>query len=140
MEDEDLHIQFHNTIKYRREVEVYQWVEKKEHSSDDDTKYYYEKEWSNKLHNSSNFRKFHESEHNPSEWPVNSKVVVNSDVAVGAFKLNERQKGEKMNDYEKAKDIEELASTVSNEAGSLFTDAGWAMPYYQGGYVYANRQ
>lgn len=45
-----------------------------------------------------------------------------------------------MNDYEKAKDIEELASTVSNEAGSLFTDAGWAMPYYQGGYVYANRQ
>lgn len=83
-----------NAIKLRRNVEMYQWKEKKESTTDKKTgggsttrtTYTYSKEWSKDLENSSDFKEA-DAHQNPSSLPYESKVAVAEVVTLGAFKL-----------------------------------------------------
>lgn len=82
-------------LKLVRTVEMYQWVEKTEKKTKDKlgggtetvTTYTYNKEWSGRLNNSSNFKKASEHQ-NPSAMPYESTQQVAPEVTLGAFVLS----------------------------------------------------
>jgi hypothetical protein len=85
-----------NAIRLRREVQMYQWREKKESrtrnklggGTETVTEYVYDKEWSSELHKSSEFR--HPEDHeNPDKMRFESFDVNAKDVKLGEFKLSD---------------------------------------------------
>ena len=77
------------TANLKRTVEVYQWVQKEDTDDDGNTTYSYEKEWSEDLIDSSNFKQGgHE---NPSSIPYSSESFYAKDVKLGAFSLSSDQ-------------------------------------------------
>jgi len=83
-----------NAIKLRRKVEMYQWQEKKESttekraggSTETKTTYTYSKDWSGDLADSSSFNEASGHE-NPSSLPYQNHETVAQKVNVGAFNL-----------------------------------------------------
>lgn len=83
-------------IRLQRNVEMFQWVEKKEETrrkkfgggEETVTNYTYSKQWSNKLVNSQNFREPAGHE-NPGQMPYPSWEEWASMVTVGAFRLSD---------------------------------------------------
>ncbi|WMJ73698.1 TMEM43 family protein [Cytophagaceae bacterium ABcell3] len=84
-----------NGIKLRRNVEMYQWVEKRDSKSEKKlggseettTTYSYEKSWASSPVNSNNFKKT-EGHENPSEFKYKATSRTASNVELGAFKLS----------------------------------------------------
>jgi len=82
-------------LKLVRTVEMYQWVEKTEKKTKDKlgggtetvTTYTYNKEWSGRLNNSSNFKKASDHQ-NPSAMPYESTQQIAPEVTLGAFVLS----------------------------------------------------
>lgn len=95
-----------NAIKLRRNVEMYQWEENKETKTrkklgggeERVTTYTYDKKWSDRLIDSSNFKEA-EDHHNPSAMPFESREAQAEHVTVGAFSLT-RSLVDKLNEFE----------------------------------------
>ena len=73
-----------------REVEVYEWIEESE-TKDEETTYTYKKEWSDKLVDSSNFKKTADHE-NPTYLKYESEKYLAEYLKVGKFDLSENFK------------------------------------------------
>ena len=74
-----------------RNVEMYEWTESSE-TKDEETTYSYSKEWSNKIIDSSDFKK--SSDHtNPTYMPYNSEKYLAESLKVGSFDLADVFKG-----------------------------------------------
>ncbi len=94
LEDPDFSVSL-NALKLRREVEMYQWEEKKETKTSKNTggsettttTYDYNKVWSSDLIDSSEFKKSEEHQ-NPSQMAYESETWVAEDITMGAFKLS----------------------------------------------------
>ena len=95
-----------NAIKLRRNVEMYQWKEKKETSTrkklgggeERTTTYSYDKAWSDRPIDSSSFKET-EGHENPKAMPYESREAKAEHVTVGAFTLTPSLL-EKMSDFE----------------------------------------
>ena len=73
----------------KRTVEVYQWKETSNNDKDGNTTYSYNKDWSERLIDSS---EFHETGHdNPTSKLYEDKTYTSDDVKVGAFSLSSEQ-------------------------------------------------
>ena len=73
----------------KRTVEVYQWKENSNTDKDGNTTYSYDKDWSERLIDSSDF---HETGHdNPTSKLYEDKTYTSDDVKVGAFSLSSEQ-------------------------------------------------
>lgn len=75
-------------VKLNRVVEMYQWNESCSNDDNDKKACSYEKEWSNKIIDSSNFEKSGHS--NPTSMKIESEEFVNDNIKVGAFILPSR--------------------------------------------------
>jgi hypothetical protein len=105
------------TANLQRKVEVYQWVQKEETDDDGNTTYSYEKEWSEDLIDSSEFKKGgHE---NPSSMPYSSEGFYAKEVKLGAFELSTKQ-------------IERLSADKTYNAKDVETKEGYT---YQADYL-----
>ena len=108
-------------VRLRRNIEVYEWKEKKESKSRDKigggketvTTYSYEKVWSPELIRSSSFKSA-EDHQNPAKLEVPKKEFVAKDTALGSFKLT-REIVEKIPGDEALEATEEQLSKVSDE-------------------------
>lgn len=95
LRDEEFNVDI-NAIKLSREVVMYQWVEKSEQKKEKEvggsekttTVYNYEKEWSNSLVNSSEF-KVPEGHLNPKGFPYASYTSQVTSALIGEYKLSE---------------------------------------------------
>ena len=95
-----------NAIKLRRNVEMHQWEEKKETSTrkkvgggeERTTTYSYNKTWSDRPIDSSNFKEAEEHQ-NPKSMPFDSREAKAEHVTLGAFMLTPSLL-EKMSDYD----------------------------------------
>ena len=122
-------------IKLRRKVEMYQWKENKTTkkrkrvggSEETTTTYSYEKVWSDKVIDSSNFnQKAAEKRHNPATMPYQSKELVAKNVALGAFKLSPSLIAQ----IDKAEDLAAGAETLPAELKATAKPVGGG--YYIG--------
>lgn len=107
--------------RMERKVEMYQWVESCETDEDDNKTCKYEKEWSDKLIDSSDFEK---SEHdNPTSMPYDSEVYTAENVKVGEFVLPE----ELINSlsYNKKKDYDDLSVEYQNNVTGIKIDGNY---------------
>lgn len=77
-----------NAAKLQRVVEIYEWEESCETDEDDNKTCTYEKVWSDKIIDSSEFTKT--GYDNPSIIKLDSEVVEGTNIKVGVFSLNER--------------------------------------------------
>ena len=75
-------------VKLQRIVEMYQWNESCSTDEDDKETCSYEKEWSNNIIDSSDFKK--SGHDNPSSMKIEGEVYTADNVKVGAFTLPER--------------------------------------------------
>lgn len=73
-----------------RKVEMYEWVETSE-TKDDETTYTYNKEWSEKAVNSSDFKK-PEGHQNPEYFPYKGEKYVADTLKIGAYTLSNAYK------------------------------------------------
>lgn len=109
-------------LKLKRNVEMYQWVEKKESKSDTKlggreettTTYSYAKDWKSGVINSSNFRK-QEGHENPSGTDFSEEEAVVSSAMLGGYELTESLIG-KISGYEDFP-ITEIPSDLTDEYG-----------------------
>lgn len=87
-------------LRLRRNVEMYQWEERKESHSEKNlggsetttTTYHYDKKWSDSLISSSGFRK-PEGHQNPSSMPYASQTQNAANARLGAFRMSPEQVG-----------------------------------------------
>lgn len=104
-------------IKMKRVVEIYQWKETCE-TKNKKTKCNYEKIWSDKLIDSSNFK---ESNHdNPTKALYDSEEYISENVKLGEFKLPEELV--KSLRYDKKKTNSELISEYNNSKEDIRVD------------------
>lgn len=83
-------------LKLRRTVEMFQWIEKKEEQKkiktgggeETKTTYSYEKQWSNRLINSKNFKKSKKHK-NPKKIPFEEYTIQSKEPYIGKYKLSE---------------------------------------------------
>lgn len=131
-----------NAIKLRRSVEMYQWEEKKETSTrkkigggeERTTTYSYDKRWSDRPIDSSDFKESAEHQ-NPKSMPFDSRESKAQHVTVGAFTLTPSLL-EKMRDFEPisltdqhlAALPEELKSKLKVHNNSFYAGADPAAP------------
>ncbi|KAH0945621.1 hypothetical protein HN011_000728 [Eciton burchellii] len=77
-----------SSIKLKRRVQMYQWVEIEEDQSfngrENEKHYYYTTEWKDKLVDSDHFY-IRTGHHNPKEMPIKSQVQIADEVKIGAF-------------------------------------------------------
>jgi len=97
-------------VKLKRVVEMYQWEESCKTDEDDKETCSYEKEWSEKLIDSSEFKK--EGHENPASMKIEGNEYIASDVRVGEFKLTDRLIG--LLSYNKKYDNEKLTEQYKN--------------------------
>ncbi|XP_072763435.1 transmembrane protein 43 homolog isoform X2 [Anoplolepis gracilipes] len=90
-----------SSVKLKRRVQMYQWVEIEEEQSFGGTEaekhYYYTTEWKDKLIDSDHFY-IRTSHHNPKEMPIKSQIQIADEVRIGAFALSMELK-KKFNDF-----------------------------------------
>lgn len=91
-----------SSVKLKRRVQMYQWVEIEEEQSfggvtEDEKHYYYTTEWKDKLVDSDSFY-ITTGHHNPKEMPIKSQVQIADEVKIGAFTLGIELK-KKFNDF-----------------------------------------
>ena len=95
-----------NSIKLKRNIEMFQWVEKSSSKTEKKlgggtetvTTYSYEKKWSSELVDSNEFKK--QANHsNPASFPFQNKEFISTDVSLGAYKLS-KSLINKINKYE----------------------------------------
>lgn len=86
-----------DSIKLKRRVQMFQWIEIKEERDNYPDDYYYTTEWKDKLIDSDRFyiRFGHE---NPREIPIKSRIQIADEVQIGAFVFGNELK-KKFNDY-----------------------------------------
>lgn len=86
-----------DSVKLKRRVQMFQWVEIKEEGYDSAADYYYTTEWKDKLIDSDRFyiRFGHE---NPSEIPIKSQIQIADEVRIGSFVFGAELK-KKFSDY-----------------------------------------
>lgn len=128
VDDEQFGLQKEGLVKLRREVEVYQWVERtEEYQSDDETKSrkVYRQEWSSTKHNSAAFEVQQDGE-NPSSWPFEAKTIVNDHVALSAYKVSDSQIGQ-LNNY-KHMSVDGDMDAISEAVHGSLEEGGWAAP------------
>ena len=137
VDDEQFGLQKEGLVKLRREVEVYQWVERtEEYQSDDETKSrkVYRQEWSSTKHNSAAFEVQQDGE-NPSSWPFEAKTIVNDHVALSAYKVSDSQIGQ-LNNY-KHMSVDGDMDAISEAVHGSLEEGGWAAPQMYQDYVYS---
>lgn len=78
-----------NAIQLKRTVEIYQWHEKKKSKGENKTEYTYTKKWSEKLIDSSTFRK-PQGHKNPTSMPYETDTKIAANVRVDAFRLTSK--------------------------------------------------
>ena len=107
--------------RMERKVEMYQWVESCETDEDDNKTCKYEKEWSDKLIDSSDFEK--SGHDNPTSMPYDSEVYTAENVKVGEFVLPE----ELINSlsYNKKKDYDDLSVEYQNNVTGIKIDGNY---------------
>ncbi|EFN60289.1 Transmembrane protein 43-like protein [Camponotus floridanus] len=81
-----------SSVKLKRRVQMYQWVEIEEEQSfggiaEDEKHYYYTTEWKDKLIDSDHFY-IRTGHHNPKEIPIKSQIQIADEVRIGAFVLS----------------------------------------------------
>lgn len=81
-----------SSIKLKRRVQMYQWVEIKEEEH-----YYYTTEWKDKLVDSESFD-IRTGHRNPTKMPIESQIQIATQVKIGAFTLGNQLK-DKFNDF-----------------------------------------
>ncbi|KAI4502739.1 hypothetical protein M0802_001783 [Mischocyttarus mexicanus] len=91
-----------SSVKLKRRVQMYQWVEIEEERSfggvtEDEKHYYYTTEWKDKLVDSDNFY-IRTGHHNPKEMPIKSQIQTANEVKIGAFILGSDLK-KKFNEF-----------------------------------------
>lgn len=96
--------------KLQRIVEMYQWDQKCETDEDDKEKCTYEKEWSDSVIDSSEFKK--EGHENPSSMKLEGNEFIASEVKVGEYVLSERLIGQLS--YNKTYTNEQLTDQYKN--------------------------
>ncbi|KAL2737200.1 transmembrane protein 43 isoform X3 [Vespula maculifrons] len=79
------------SVKLKRRVQMYQWVEIEEERSfggvtEEEKHYYYTTEWKDKLIDSDHFY-IRTGHHNPKEMPIKSQIQIANEVKIGAFIL-----------------------------------------------------
>ncbi|KAF7388159.1 hypothetical protein HZH66_010926 [Vespula vulgaris] len=79
------------SVKLKRRVQMYQWVEIEEERSfggvtEEEKHYYYTTEWKDKLIDSDHFY-IRTGHHNPKEIPIKSQIQIANEVKIGAFIL-----------------------------------------------------
>ena len=87
LRDDEFNIEM-DALKLRRNVEMYQWVEKKinNSNSDDPSNFAYTKEWSSELINSNEFHQSRDYQ-NPIEFPIFPYTHTASSAKLGVFKV-----------------------------------------------------
>ncbi|KAI4486767.1 transmembrane protein 43 homolog [Polistes fuscatus] len=91
-----------SSVKLKRRVQMYQWVEIEEERSfggvtEDEKHYYYTTEWKDKLVDSDHFY-IRTGHHNPKEMPIKSQIQTANEVKIGAFILGSELK-KKFNEF-----------------------------------------
>ncbi|XP_012533642.1 transmembrane protein 43 homolog isoform X3 [Monomorium pharaonis] len=91
-----------SSVKLKRRVQMYQWVEIEEEQSfsgitEDEKHYYYTTEWKDKLVDSDHFY-IRAGHHNPKEMPIRSQVQIADEAKIGAFTLGTELK-KKFSDF-----------------------------------------
>ncbi|XP_018345101.1 PREDICTED: transmembrane protein 43 homolog isoform X1 [Trachymyrmex septentrionalis] len=91
-----------SSVKLKRRVQMYQWVEIEEEPSfgeitEGEKHYYYTTEWKDKLVDSDHFY-IRTGHHNPKEIPIKSQVQIADEVKIGAYTLGMELK-KKFNDF-----------------------------------------
>ena len=100
-----------DTVKVKREIEVYQWIEtEKEH--DDRKTYTYSKEWKGDYISMDNY---HHRENcpgvqNPPNWPCKTETFYNPAVDLGQY-LMSRSQLEKWDDW-KTENLQEMGAFI----------------------------
>jgi hypothetical protein len=118
-----------NAIRLRRNIQVYQWKEKKESKSRDKigggkettTTYSYEKVWSPELIKSSSFKSA-EDHQNPTKLEVSKKEFVAKNATLGQFKLTPQIIGKIPGDETLDATEEQLAKVSDNLQSKLKID------------------
>ncbi|XP_066587375.1 transmembrane protein 43 homolog [Prorops nasuta] len=91
-----------SSIKLKRRVQMYQWVEIEEEQSfssipDEQKHYYYTTEWKDKLIDSERFY-IRTGHHNPKEIPIKSQIQISTEAKIGTYILGEELK-KKFHDF-----------------------------------------
>ncbi|XP_046831117.1 transmembrane protein 43 homolog isoform X3 [Vespa crabro] len=91
-----------SSVKLKRRVQMYQWVEIEEERSfggvtEEEKHYYYTTEWKDKLVDSDHFY-IRTGHHNPKEMPIKSQIQIANEVKIGAFILGSELK-KKFNEF-----------------------------------------
>ncbi|EFN75462.1 Transmembrane protein 43-like protein [Harpegnathos saltator] len=91
-----------SSVKLKRRVQMYQWVEIEEERSyggmtEDEKHYYYTTEWKDKLVDSDHFY-IRTGHHNPKEMPIKSQLQIADEVKIGAYTFGAELK-KKFNDF-----------------------------------------
>ncbi|KAL0109598.1 hypothetical protein PUN28_014566 [Cardiocondyla obscurior] len=110
-----------SSIKLKRRVQMYQWVEIEEEQSfgritTEERHYYYTTEWKDKLVDSDHFY-IRTGHHNPKEIPIKSQIQVADEVKIGAFTLGTELKS-------KFKDFIEITSDERPEQKTIKMHSG----------------
>ena len=78
-----------DTVKVRRDVEIYQWCETAEGEGEEKT-FSYEKKWSNQKINQSSFQdesaKYY-APGNPDEWLLKDETFLNDNLELGQYQI-----------------------------------------------------
>lgn len=104
-------------LKLRREVEMYQWIEKEETRKEDDKEYTtwtYNKGWSGEVQNSSRFEE-PDGHTNPGSMPYEGQTWTAPQATLGAYTLSEAVI-EKINNYTEIDITDEQAAVVGAKA------------------------
>jgi hypothetical protein len=122
-------------INLNRQVEMYQWVEKKETKEEKQTgggtetvtTYKYSKEWRPEIVNSSQFKKS-DAYSNPESMPYASESWMAQEVQLGAFSLNSNQIGRLPGSQSLALDSVLLPPGATKTANQIYIGANPSTP------------
>ncbi len=123
-----------NALRFRRNVEMYQWVEKKvgNSKSDDPANYAYAKEWSAELINSNEF--YHPNDYqNPSQYPITPYDKQVGEATLGAFNVPESLIG-KLKKYAPF-ELEIIDTTKFSGAGKIVEEGIQKIYFGAGSYT-----
>ena len=87
--DKDINYFRYNTVKIRRDVEIFQWYEREEKDGDQ-KKYFYDKKWSNEKINQTHFEDpaaKHYSPANPDNWLLKDQTFTNEQLELGQYQI-----------------------------------------------------
>lgn len=128
-----------DTVKVKRDVEVYQWYEREEKDGDQ-KRYFYEKKWSNEKINQSHFEDpaaKHYAPSNPETWLMRDETFTNTQVELGQYQISKDQCS-KLDNWENAS-LEEINNIILPNAYNYLYSVGWMQPLHFDGYIYTRQ-